>query len=321
MSVDSTGIGRSTYCPFSMDPREVSEDLVFMPVDTAFGSLSTMVSRERRSETGTMYIHGIAADWTTWVPMLKAERHIPMDVHDQILVDLPGFGSSKNALGSLDIVEIGDTLMSIASAAGYRQVRLVGHSMGGFLALDIASRHLDQVQSVHVAAGPYFSILASIQHPWRSLIKAPKVAATFGFLYLLSGTGQVGVLAVHAAYRLHLMRLLASPAVRYPFRIDSSVVKSLSELHRPSALMQAIANGDEYTPAAQWGRIKCPIWASFGDHDWFVPPGDMDRLLQCQPDATCSMIEEASHLHHIEWPFRTLEALELWTGGPERLKL
>jgi pimeloyl-ACP methyl ester carboxylesterase len=315
MSVERVPLPRGIYCPFNMDPGSAIGDLRPMPVETAFGSLFTMVSRERQSETATMYVHGIAADWTTWVPILKAERLLQMEVRDQILVDVPGFGSSENVLGRLDIGEVGDTLMSIASTAGYSKIRLVGHSLGGFLALDIASRHPDYVESVHVGAGPYFSILATIQHPWRNLVYSPKVTATFGFLYLLSRADQLGVLAVHALYSLHLMRLLTYPAVRHPFRVDESVVKSLSELHRPRALIQAIANGDGYSPEEQWAKIRCPIWASFGEHDWFVPPGDMDRLLQCQPHAKCSVIREASHLHHIEWPFKVLEALDLWAVG------
>lgn len=311
-------VGRSTsslqkiYCPFDVDPHITGFDLISMPIDTRYGKIFTKVSRERKSDIGTLYIHGVAADWTTWVPVLRAESALQMDVHDQIFIDIPGFGASENRLGTLDIGDIGDTFLSIASSRGYPRLRLVGHSIGGFLALDMASRHAERIESVHIAAGPFFSIVASIQHPLLSVVRSPMVAASFGGQYLLALTGQFGVSAVRTLYELHMLRLLTFPAVRHPFRIKQSVIKALCEQHRPHGFVEAITNERGYTPYEQWTKIACPILATFGDLDWFVPQKDMLRLLECQPGASCTVIREASHLHHIEWPFETLQALELW---------
>jgi pimeloyl-ACP methyl ester carboxylesterase len=306
------GLQQSTYCPFEVDEYTGVSDLVAMPMDTPYGTIFTRVSREHRSDIATLYIHGIHADWTTWTPLLRAEAALKMDAHDQILVDIPGFGASENRLGSLEIKEVGDTFLSIASSLGYPRIRLVGHSLGGFLALDMASRHVQCVESVHVAAGPFFSIVASYQHPLLNSVRSPTVTASFGSLYALALTGQLGVSAVRMIYRLHMLRLLTYPAARYPFRLKQSVVRSLCEEYRSHALIQAAANGDGYTPDEQWAKIECPISATFGEFDWFVPQKDMKRLLKCRPSARCTIIRQASHLHHIEWPFDTLQALELW---------
>jgi pimeloyl-ACP methyl ester carboxylesterase len=176
----------------------------------------------------------------------------------------------------------------------------------------MASRHPGHVESIHLVAGPYFSILASIQHPLRSLAHSPGVTATFGAQYLLSLTGSVGTSALKAAYHLGMFRLLLFPFVSHPFRVRRSVVKDLCYQQNPRGLIQTAANGPGYDAELQWAKIECPIWATFGDKDRLVPQSDMARLLRCQPAAKCTTLADSSHMMHVERPFDVLEALELW---------
>ncbi len=77
-------------------------------------------------------------------------------------------------------------------------------------------------------------------------------------------------------------------------------------------MIQTAANGPGYNADVQWGKIRCPIFAVFGDKDRLVPPKDLARLLKCQPRAKCRTIKDAGHLLHLEWPTNVLNALELW---------
>lgn len=300
------------YCPFGIDFDPGVLGLVTVPVQTRYGSVIVRTSRERRSETGTMYIHGVGADWTTWTPMIRGESKLGLDAHDQIFVDLPGFGDSENKLDQLDIVEVGATFLQVCSALGYSRIRIVGHSMGGFLTLDMASRHPERIASIHLVAGPYFSILNTIQHPVASLARSPTVATTFGMQYLLALTGGFEVSALKRLYQLGMLRPLLAPFARYPFHLKETVVRALGEQVNPRGLIQAAANGDGYDANRQWSQIRCPIWAVFGGRDRLVPQKDMSRLLACQPMARCTVLRDAGHLVHIEWPIEVLRALKLW---------
>jgi pimeloyl-ACP methyl ester carboxylesterase len=300
------------YCPFDIASDPGLFNLVTRRVPTSYGALVARVSPKRQSKTATVYIHGVGSDWTTWTPLIKAEFASQMRTHDQIFIDLPGFGDSQNNLDALNIVDVGTTLVSVTASLGYERVRVVGHSMGGFLTLDMASRHPGQVESIHLVAGPYFSILGTIQHPLRSLAYSPAVTATFGSQYLLSLTGSVGTSALKAAYHLGVFRPLLFPFVSHPFRVRRSVVKALCYQQNPRGLIQTAANGPGYNADAQWAKIECPIWATFGDKDRLVPQKDMARLLRCQPAAKCTTLADSSHMMHVERPFDVLEALELW---------
>ena len=259
-----------------------------------------------------MYIHGVGADWTTWTPIISAEAELHMATHDQIFINMPGFGDSENKLDVLDIADVGITFLSIASSLGYTRVRIVGHSMGGFLTLDMASRYPESIESIHLVAGPYFSILKSIQHPLLSFGTSPTVATTFGIQYLVSKTGWLGLAALKELYQFGLFRFALFPFASHPFQLKDSVVKALCCQQNPRGMILTAANGSGYNANKQWSKIRCPIWATFGDKDRMVPQADMFRFLRCQPAAKCSTLKDSSHLHHIERPLDVLRALELW---------
>jgi pimeloyl-ACP methyl ester carboxylesterase len=300
------------YCPFDIDPVVEKFDLESIFVDTSYGPLAVRVSRERSSRIATLYIHGVGADWTTWTPMLQAAAAARLQVHDQILIDLPGFGDSPNRVGRLPIADVGATVLNVVAELGYSKVRVVAHSMGGFLTLDMASRYPEKMESIHIVAGSYFSILETIQHPLKSFAHNAIVAATFGTLYRASQTGPVGVSAIRALYELGLFRLFLFPVASHPFHLRQSVVKSLSYQYNPAGVIQTAANGPGYDADRQWSLIRCPIWATFADRDCLVPPPDMARLLRCQPSAKCTMLTDSSHMMHLERPFDVLSALDLW---------
>jgi pimeloyl-ACP methyl ester carboxylesterase len=305
-------VARDAYCPFGIESDPDEFDLVPVSVETRYGAVMSRVSRKQTSETGTMYIHGVGADWTTWTPIMRAEVESQAGAHDQIFVNMPSFGDSENRVGSLDIADVGTTLISVAATLGYSRLRVVGQSMGGFLTLDMASRHQDRIDSIHLAAGPYFSILRSIQHPLLSFASSPTVAATFETQYLLAMTGGLGSRLLKSVYEHQLLPFLLFPFASHPLQLKESVVRSLCYQQNPQGLIQTAANGGGYDADKQWGKIECPIWATFGRNDKMVPQRDMIRMLKCQPAAKCTTIMDASHLHHIERPFSTLRGLGLW---------
>jgi pimeloyl-ACP methyl ester carboxylesterase len=301
------------YCPFDIVQSCDALGLETRRITTPYGALAVHASRKRRANTCTLYIHGVGADWTTWTPIMRAEAECGLDVHDQVFIDMPGFGASENKLDRLEIAQVGAAILAAAESLGYSRLRIVGHSMGGFLTLDMASRYPSRIDSIHLIAGSYFSILTSIQHPLLSFGYDATVAAAFGSQYLLAHTGSVEVKLLRMLYRMRLFRVLLIPYASHPFRLRDSVVRGLSEQVNPRGLLLTAANGHGYLPDEQWAKIECPIWAVFGDKDKLVPQHDMDRLRRCQPSANCETVADVGHLMHIERPTAVLDALKLWT--------
>lgn len=301
------------YCPFDIVARPESLDLETVYVETSYGGVAVRMSGSRQSDTATLYIHGVGADWTTWSPLIQTERiRSPSNTHDQLFINMPGFGDSENRLNQLRIADVGETFIRIVESLGYERLRIVGHSMGGFLTLDMASRFPERISSIHLVAGPYFSILKSIQHPLRSFRHDAMVASTFGLQYLLAHAGSLEVVTIRALYRAGLMRPLLAPFAARPFSLKASVVRALCTQVNPKGLLQTAANGAGYDADKQWSEIECPIWAVFGKGDRLVPQRDMARLLRCQPQANCRTVDDVGHLMHIERPSDVLDGLNLW---------
>jgi pyruvate dehydrogenase E2 component (dihydrolipoamide acetyltransferase) len=84
--------------------------------------------------TPIVFIHGFGADLNTWMftqPAL-AERH------RTISLDLPGHGGSVKDVGAGDIATLAGAVGDALDALGIETPHLVGHSLGGAIALAVA---------------------------------------------------------------------------------------------------------------------------------------------------------------------------------------
>ncbi len=91
-----------------------------------------------------LLIHGAGMDGTIW--QLQT-RYLAYRGHRAVAVDLPGHGRSEGEPPE-SVSEMADWVARFAQAAGFDHYHLVGHSMGSLIALDLAARHRDRVDSI-----------------------------------------------------------------------------------------------------------------------------------------------------------------------------
>ncbi|SDD02528.1 alpha/beta fold hydrolase [Actinokineospora iranica] len=110
------------------------------------------VAYDRRGQGSPLVLlHGIGHRWQAWEPVLDrlAERH------DVIAVDLPGFGASP-ALPpdrTHDVDGMIGALGEVFADLGIGRPHLAGNSLGGMLALEMASRGLAASATAFSPAG------------------------------------------------------------------------------------------------------------------------------------------------------------------------
>src|SRR5262249_26264908 len=96
-----------------------------------------------------VFIHGFGADLNTWMfnqPTLAEHHHT-------IAFDLPGHGGSTKALkGPADGAGFAADLDRLLAALGIERIHLVGHSMGGAIALHFASWQSERVAGLSLIA-------------------------------------------------------------------------------------------------------------------------------------------------------------------------
>jgi pimeloyl-ACP methyl ester carboxylesterase len=230
---------------------------------------------------------------------------------DVVLVDLPGFGESENQLGHLRSLEVAAELGSVVGRLGYRRARLVGHSMGGLLALDMAARPQElEIVSLHLAAGSGFAILRAVNHPWRSLFTASLPTSLFWTIYAAGGSRASRAL-VAALHRRGLLGPLYWPVIAHPRRFPPKALAALVTEMEPESFRHAAANLAGYDAPARWASIEMPVHAAFGAKDRFVDATDRRTLARIRPQADVTVVPDASHFLHIERPHEVLAALKL----------
>lgn len=91
-----------------------------------------------------LLIHGAGNDATVW--QLQT-RYLAYHGLRAVAVDLPAHGRSDgNPIDS--IAGMAEWVVRFMDAAGFDRAHVVGHSMGTFVALELASRHADRVESI-----------------------------------------------------------------------------------------------------------------------------------------------------------------------------
>ncbi|WP_440694058.1 alpha/beta fold hydrolase [Clavibacter nebraskensis] len=301
------------YCPHELDPDPRASGLVAGATVTALGTVRHQHAPRRSSATATVLLHGAAGSWTTWTPALRAARAAGTPLDDVVAVDLPGWGDS--VLGVPDdhvtLDAMTDAVLRVVDDLGYADCRVVGHSMGGFIALHAAVRHPQRVRSLALVSPTLRSVLRSAAHPVRDLAVLPGFSMMLAAMRATRLLGTAGLPLVGVLQRTGLLRPLTFPLFAHVRRIRGSVIAALAAEVRPRAFLQATETAVAYPADDLWPRIPCDVTAVRGGRDVFVAPDDLPGLARDVPGLRFAVVADAGHFAHVERPLETLRALGL----------
>ena len=109
------------------------------PIDASFSTVQT-VSVHGRSvsylEAGEgpllLLVHGMAGTARNWDPVIE-----PLALHNTVVAaDFPGHGASEPGGGDYSLGSLASGLRDLMVALGHERATLVGHSLGGLVALE-----------------------------------------------------------------------------------------------------------------------------------------------------------------------------------------
>jgi len=97
-----------------------------------------------------VFVHGWTCDHTYFAPQ---QQHFAKR-HRTVAVDLRGHGASDKPQGSYALSGFADDVVWLCNELGVKKPIVVGHSMGGMTALELAVRHPDAAAAIVVCDSP-----------------------------------------------------------------------------------------------------------------------------------------------------------------------
>lgn len=239
---------------------------------------------ERGRGPAVVFLHGIGGDAQSWLPELDALSGRCR----AIAWDMPGYASSP-ALDDMNFPTLADALKELLGKLGVRRAHLVGHSIGGMVALEFAARFPERVASlVLYATSPAFG---KANGDWqREFLKAR--------LAPLDAGKRMADLAPSIVASL----IGVEPDPRGIERAVAAMGRVPEAAYR--AAMQCLVTFDRRDALA---GITVPVLALSGERDDNAPAAMMERMAGKIPGARFQTIPGAGHLAHFERPeaFRT----------------
>jgi pimeloyl-ACP methyl ester carboxylesterase len=237
-----------------------------------------------------LLVHGLGSSIYTWkdtLPSLVRE-------HDVVALDLPGFGRSEIPPG-LSAEIYSRTVTGLLDRLGVARASLVGHSLGGAVAVLVAASQPERVDRLVLLDAAGFH-LAPAERPW---------------LLRLLASDAGGVLA-----RLPRKRLFVTLALHQVFHdgrnvTDERIDEYLAPAERPGAvealrLLLAPRGVAALTPFEDVAkRVRASTLVVWGREDAWMPLADAERLAAAIPRARSVVLDACGHMPQEELPAET----------------
>jgi pimeloyl-ACP methyl ester carboxylesterase len=217
-----------------------------------------------------LYVHGTGCDGTVWGPHMAAIA----DGHEPVAIDLPGHGRSPGP-GFRGVADYAHFVVELARVLGWDRFVLVGHSLGGAIALLTALYHPDHLAGlVLVDTGARLRVDPVLLRDAREAVLRGRRAGSDRAWAFARGTPQEVVNAVHA----------------------------LTEGTDPSVTHGDWIADDTFDVMPRVSQIRVPTLAVCGAEDRLTPV-KYHRFLEAQiPGCRLTIIEQAGHWVFWEQP-------------------
>lgn len=245
------------------------------------------IAYELRGTTGRwrswlVLIPGMGLDRSGWKPVLrKLSRQFRL-----VLIDNRGTGSSERPPDSFTVADMAGDVTAVLDAAHIGRAHVLGVSLGGMVAQDLAVTHPDRVDRL---------VLVSTTPGWPSGYPMPAPS--------LRLIGATHALSPEQALRPHAENALSARSVNHrPELVDHLVDVQRAGLPDSGVLLAQTAAGARYAGHRRQTRIQARTLVMHGGSDRVVDPRNARLLAERIPDARLETFPELGHLLFWEDP-------------------
>lgn len=234
----------------------------------------------RRGGTGAplLFLHGTdgLAEWPAALDPLAQRFQV-------VAPDHPGFGDTRAPPFIDDISDMAYFYLDALDALGLDDIHLVGHSLGGWIALEVAVRSCARIRTL-------------------TLIDSAGIH--------VKGVPKTDIFLIDPEEQARLM--YADPA-----RAAAAAERAAAEKYQEIAVLNRIASARLgwqprfFNPRLErWlHRIDRPTLILWGEEDRIIPPAYGEAFQRLIPGSRLQRIPAAGHLPHVERPERVAKSI------------
>ncbi|GAA3387784.1 alpha/beta fold hydrolase [Cryptosporangium minutisporangium] len=289
--------------------------LALPPSARADGRIATPAGILAYTTAGTgeplLLVHGLGGTRRTWRHLIDSLA----TTHTVIAVDLPGHGQSDSPAGDYSLGAHASALRDLLAALGHSSATLVGHSLGGGVALQFAYQFPERTDRV---------VLISSGGLGAEVSPMLRVATLPGAATLVAGLGRLPVGLTRRI--LPLISVVPGVIAREDARSVAEDLRGMARAQQRRAFLRTARSvidwrGQTVSASRQLGLLAdLPVLVTWGGRDRTIPPHHHRTLVQQLPDAHSLEIANAGHYPHETAPAQILPAIHafLRTTQPYR---
>ena len=245
-----------------------------------------------------MLLHGLGGSKISWLPL------IPMlaEGHRVVAPDLPGHGESDKPRGvDFSPRYYARVVRLLMDELGMERAVLVGNSMGGRVALELALRSSRRVRAMALL-DPAVPGLR-----WRYVMGFTRIVPT--------EFGRVSLPLRRRWTEMAVRRLFANPGRLPPQAVRAAADEFIRIYDDPAARLAFFASLRQIVMErpgpffASMRRVRQPTLVVFGDRDRLVPARLGTALAQSLPNAELHFLHDVGHVPQFEATEQTLDLL------------
>ncbi len=225
-----------------------------------------------------LFLHGWAASGKFW----RFSVDYFAKNYRCIVPDLPGFGDTKAGMKDPDLSSMTESVHELLKHLGVSSFHVVGHCMGGSVAVKLCDKNREAVRSLTLANSPLSGKNALYDYE-RYLLSWP-IRIIIYFFSRVSAMRRLVSSDFDMIYRLD--RGMARDMIKADYRVLVSTVKSFSRADQTDAMT----------------RASYPVMVIYSDKDNVIRSSEVKRFRQVLRSCVYYEMKGVGHCSMIERP-------------------
>jgi pimeloyl-ACP methyl ester carboxylesterase len=244
-----------------------------------------------------VFVHGLSGAWQNWlenIPHFARSRRV-------IALDLPGFGASPIPPWEISITAYGRFMRDFCERLGIERCSLIGNSMGGFIATEVAITEPGRVDALVLVSAAGITWARARREPAEMIARVGRAAAPLALRFQMSGIRR-------SKFRKRVFRgVFHDPNALRREMLWENIIPAL----KSPGYFDAMTNLFGYDIRHRLEEIGVPTLIVWGRNDRVVPvPAAFSYTKRIGDNAELVIFDNCGHVPQIERPVRFNRVVE-----------